>query len=104
LPRAKWSIQGYDFITDLKVIPLPYYDLIIGIDWLKLHSPMQIHRLHKWMKINNQGTCVHLQGLLPPLPAVMKPPKNEGFVASRSIGGFSMKRERANTHTKDTKT
>jgi hypothetical protein len=42
LKHAKWSIQGHEFATDLKIISLPYYDLIIGVDWLEVHSPMKI--------------------------------------------------------------
>lgn len=49
LPTAQWCVQGATFVSDLKVLPLSSFDLIIGMDWLEEHSPMQIHWLHKWM-------------------------------------------------------
>jgi hypothetical protein len=69
LKQARWSIQGYEFATDLKILPLPYYDLIIGLDWLEVHSPMKIDWLHKWMVINLNGEEVHLHGFQPSVPA-----------------------------------
>ena len=32
IPMAEWSIQGYTFHSNLKVIQLGSYDLIIGMD------------------------------------------------------------------------
>jgi hypothetical protein len=43
VPQARWSVQGYDFITDLKTLPLPCQDMILSLDWLQSFSPMQIH-------------------------------------------------------------
>jgi hypothetical protein len=42
LQAAEWSVQGITFVSDLKVLPLPYYDMIIGMDWLECHSPMKV--------------------------------------------------------------
>lgn len=39
LLAASWSIQGIMFSSDLKVVPLPHFDLIIGMDWLESFSP-----------------------------------------------------------------
>jgi hypothetical protein len=33
LRQASWSIQEVVFVDDLKLLPLPYYDMILGIDW-----------------------------------------------------------------------
>jgi hypothetical protein len=30
-------------VTDFNVLPLPYYDMIVGIDWLESRSPLQIY-------------------------------------------------------------
>jgi hypothetical protein len=32
LRQACWSIQDLDFVTDLKILPLSYYGMILGID------------------------------------------------------------------------
>jgi hypothetical protein len=46
LRQVEWSIQSHVFVSDLKVLPLPCYDIVVGIDWLELHSPMRID----WLK------------------------------------------------------
>jgi hypothetical protein len=69
LKQAKWCIQGHEFVTDLKVLHLPYYDMIVGIDWLESNSPMQIDWLNKWMSFSQDGTQVHLHGFQPALLA-----------------------------------
>jgi hypothetical protein len=58
LVQDVWSIQGYQFQSTLKVIPLPFYDIIVGKDWLQEHSPMKIDWLQKWMIINCSGVSV----------------------------------------------
>jgi len=68
LPLAQWSVQGHHFVSDLKVLPLSTFDLIIGMDWLEEHSRMQIHWLHKWIQFSHHGNTVCLQGTLPQLP------------------------------------
>jgi hypothetical protein len=42
IKKAEWLIQDHQFMVDLKLILLPYYDIILGIDWLLKHSPMNI--------------------------------------------------------------
>jgi hypothetical protein len=62
LPQAEWTIQQCTFIQDLKVLSLPSYDLILGMDWLEKFSPMRVDWKDKWMIIQFQGTPVLLQG------------------------------------------
>jgi hypothetical protein len=52
-------------VTDFNVLPLPYYDMIVGIDWLESRSPLQIDWLKRWMVFNQGGTDVHLHGFQP---------------------------------------
>ena len=51
IPDAKWSVQGYSFSMDLKILPLSAYDMILGLDWLASFSPMQVHWDQKWIAI-----------------------------------------------------
>lgn len=62
LSQAQWSIQGYDFVFDLKILPLHSFDLILGLDWLETFSPMRVHWKHRWLVIPYQGTQILLQG------------------------------------------
>jgi hypothetical protein len=59
IPQALW------FQSDLKVLPLTAYDIIVGMDWLEAFSPMKVHWQRKWMEIPYKGHCVKLQGLVP---------------------------------------
>lgn len=43
VPSAQWPVQGYSFVSDLKLLPLPTHDMILGLDWLQSFSLMQIH-------------------------------------------------------------
>jgi len=65
LQQAAWTVQGYTFHSELKVLPLQSYDLIVGMDWLEHYSPMKVHCRQKWMAIPYGGKTVVLQGQLP---------------------------------------
>lgn len=42
VPACSWTTQGHPFVTDFKIIKLGAYDAILGMDWLRQHSPMHI--------------------------------------------------------------
>jgi hypothetical protein len=62
---ANWSIQGASFVYDLRVLPLPYYDMIIGMNWLEVYIPMRIDWRNKWISITQNASTVLLHGLQP---------------------------------------
>jgi hypothetical protein len=51
--------------VDARVLDITTYDLILGMDWLELYSPMTCDWLLKWIEFDYQGQRVKLQGLLP---------------------------------------
>ena len=61
-PACPWQTHGVTFDTNLKVLPLGCYDVILGIDWLAQHSPMKVNWLEKTMDFDYKGDTVHLQG------------------------------------------
>jgi len=69
IPAVVWSIQDYSFSSDLRVLPLKHFDLILGMDWLESFSPMKVHWKLKWMSIPYANSTVLLQGLMPHVPA-----------------------------------
>jgi hypothetical protein len=62
VPHAVWSIQGCEFSQDLRVLPLPKFDLILGMDWLEFYSPMEVHWQHRWLCIPYHDRQVVLYG------------------------------------------
>lgn len=62
LQQETWYISGYEFQSDLKVLPLSSYDMILGLDRLKMYSHMNVHWKFKWMSIPYQGSYVLLCG------------------------------------------
>ena len=59
--------MGIDFFITLKILPLSCYDIILGMDWLEMHSPMEVHWKLKWMSFLHQNTKITLQGVQPDL-------------------------------------
>jgi hypothetical protein len=57
-----WSIGTCQFTSNLRVLPLSAFDMIIGMDWLESFSPMQVDWKHKWLNIPYAGSLVILQG------------------------------------------
>jgi hypothetical protein len=73
LLRCTSIILGYQFHLgehifqhDPRVLPLESYDLILGMDWLEMHSPMEVHWKSKWLSFPLNGEQVILQGLTAP--------------------------------------
>ncbi|WVZ54205.1 LOW QUALITY PROTEIN: hypothetical protein U9M48_005042 [Paspalum notatum var. saurae] len=62
IPQAVWSLQHCQFTSDLKILPLQHYDLILGMDWLETHSPMKIHWKYKWLSRPYQGSSELIHG------------------------------------------
>lgn len=48
-------IQGHCFVVDLKILPLKCYDIILGMVWLELYSPMEVHWQDKWLSFSYLG-------------------------------------------------
>jgi hypothetical protein len=58
-----WMCQGHTFVSDVGVLPLKCFDMILGQDWLENVSPMWIHWSDKIMRFTHQGKRITLQGL-----------------------------------------
>jgi hypothetical protein len=46
------------------VIPLQYFDVILGYNWLEQFSPMKIHWTAKWISIPYESGTMVIQGIL----------------------------------------
>jgi hypothetical protein len=68
IPQALWFINDVAFQSDLRVLPLMAYDIIIGMDWLESFSPMRVHWKQKWLEIPYECRSITLQGVVPIQP------------------------------------
>lgn len=64
VPNCDWMTQGWVFCTTFKVLDLGSYDMILGMDWLMDHSPMQVDWIQKTLTITWRQQSVTLQGIL----------------------------------------
>ena len=67
IPNCDWYVQGHSYKTTLKLLPLGNYDVILGMDWLELHSPMKIDWVQKWIEFPYCQQQVRIQGIVPQL-------------------------------------
>ncbi|CAD6264066.1 unnamed protein product [Miscanthus lutarioriparius] len=63
IPSAEWSVQGYTFHSNLKIVPLSSFDMIVGMDWLEAFSPMKIHWLQRWISLPYGCSTAVLHGI-----------------------------------------
>lgn len=63
LEDCLWCVQGISFQSNFKVLPLGSYDVILGMDWLEQHSPMQINWRAKTLQFQYKQRAVCLKGV-----------------------------------------
>ena len=63
VPELEWWIQGYSFVTYMRVLDMPAYDAILGFDWLSAHSPITHHWDNKTMSFEHKGAPITIQGV-----------------------------------------
>lgn len=63
LAACDWWVQGHSFVTDLRILKLGCYDMVLGMDWLETHSPI----IHAWdqkrLSFMHKGHMIFLQGV-----------------------------------------
>ncbi|KAJ1699965.1 hypothetical protein LUZ63_008477 [Rhynchospora breviuscula] len=57
----QFSIQGYEFTKDVRLLSVQGYDMILGLDWLMSLGPMSIDWSKGRLEFNNNGQEVKLQ-------------------------------------------
>lgn len=58
IPQLEWTAQGHVFHSDVEVLPLNCFDMILGEDWLEQCSPMWVHWTKKIMRFMHKGKRV----------------------------------------------
>lgn len=68
LLNTKWYIQDYSFVSNIHLLPLVTYDLVVAMDWLEALSHMKVDWASKWMAIPYKGNTIFLHGLPAAVP------------------------------------
>ena len=55
IQHVVWYIQGFSFTSDLKILPISSYGIILGMDWLEQYSSMQMDWKLKWIAVPYEG-------------------------------------------------
>jgi hypothetical protein len=63
LSACTWWSQGHSFTTDLRILALGCYDMVVGMDWLESVSPMTVNWVHKTLQFQHKGESVFLRGV-----------------------------------------
>lgn len=61
--NLQWQAHGYIFSSNVGILPLKCFDMILGQDWLGSCSPMWVHWAKNWMRFMYHGTRIFLHGL-----------------------------------------
>jgi hypothetical protein len=61
----EWWTQGHTFCNSARVPHLGAYDMILGMDWLEQHSPMNCDWANKSIGFIHKGQHIVLQGITP---------------------------------------
>jgi hypothetical protein len=83
-------MKGTMFTSPFKILPLDYYDAILGMEWLQMFSPMNIEWKEKWLSFQYQGTQITLHGIKDTSCAAPEITVNQllGMEKSQSIWGM----------------
>jgi hypothetical protein len=63
VPSLQWSSGGSVFSTDVRVLDLPCYDMILGMEWLEEHPQMWLDWKRKKMRFKHNGQRITLRGI-----------------------------------------
>jgi len=63
ISELQWTVQGHVFTSDVGILPLQCYDMIVGEDWLEECSSMVVHWKNKVMTITYKGKRIKLFGV-----------------------------------------
>jgi hypothetical protein len=82
-----WASQGHIFKSEVGVLPLKCFDMIVRLDWLEDWSPMWVHWGKKIMKFTYQGKRMTLKGVQPDVSkcTAISAGKLKGLLRRRAI-------------------
>lgn len=61
--NLKWQIQGESFMKNFRLLRLGGYDMVLGMDWVDLFAPIQLHKRPPRISFHKEGKKVWLKGM-----------------------------------------
>lgn len=65
IPACTWQTQGFEFKTDMRVLQLGCYDMVVGMDWLQQCGPMWVDWKQKILQFWHNNELIELRGVVP---------------------------------------
>ncbi|XP_016549422.1 uncharacterized protein LOC107849328 [Capsicum annuum] len=62
VPRVKWKANGVEFEDKFRLLNLGSCDVVLGGDWMRVHTPVTFHYELYELKIKKYGKVVTLKG------------------------------------------
>lgn len=60
IPEFQWKMQGEQFTTEVRLLPLGGCDMVLGVQWLKEASPISMDLKEMSFSIQQKGTTLKL--------------------------------------------
>jgi hypothetical protein len=54
-PNCRFTIQGQEFVTSFRILPLQGSEIIFGVDWFKQHNPVTFDFVGRKLTVERQG-------------------------------------------------
>ncbi|XP_039003082.1 uncharacterized protein LOC120129711 [Hibiscus syriacus] len=63
--KVEWQMQGHTFLHDFRLLKLGGSDMVLGVDWMKLFSPILMDFNNMTLSFDHQGEQICIQGQQP---------------------------------------
>ncbi|KAE8675396.1 C2H2 and C2HC zinc fingers superfamily protein, putative isoform 1 [Hibiscus syriacus] len=63
--KVKWEMQGHTFSHDFRLLKLGGSDMVLGVDWMKLFSPILMDFNNMTLSFDHEGEQICIQGQQP---------------------------------------
>ena len=59
-----WFIQNYEFKADLRILKPGRCDVVLGVDWLQIYSPILFYFIKMKISFRKEGGMIELRGII----------------------------------------
>uniref|UniRef100_A0ACD5VCY1 Uncharacterized protein n=1 Tax=Avena sativa TaxID=4498 RepID=A0ACD5VCY1_AVESA len=88
IPPLSYTIQGHQFSSSFQVLPLQTYDIILGIDWMYIFSPVTLDLPLRLLTVFSKGKKITLTDHTQPDMASLVNPAGLKKMMTKSVLGY----------------